>query len=56
MLSSLPIYMMSLFCMWQVISIRLKKIWEDFFYSGGAPWHEPHLISWKSIMGKRKEI
>ena len=54
-LSSMPIYLMSFFCMSKQVRLRLEKIQRDFLWSGGALVQKPHLVRWKTVyLEKRK--
>ena len=43
-LSSMPIYVMSLFCIPRQVRLRLKKVQRDFLCGGGALVQKPHLV------------
>ena len=48
-LSSLPIYLLSLFRMPKLVCSRLEKIHRDFLWGGGNLERKPHLVNWKTV-------
>ncbi|RVW55854.1 putative mitochondrial protein [Vitis vinifera] len=54
-MSSMPIYLMSLFHLPRKVRMRLEKIQRDFLWGGGTLAHKPHLVRWNLIcLEKRK--
>ena len=54
-LSSMPIYLMSLFYLPRKVRLRLEKIQRDFLWGGGALNQKPHLVRWNLVcLEKRK--
>ncbi|RVX19375.1 putative ribonuclease H protein [Vitis vinifera] len=45
-MSSMPIYLMSLFHLPRKVRLRLEKIQRDFLWGGGTLAHKPHLVRW----------
>ena len=55
MLTSLPIYLMSLFRMSRRVCLRLEKIKRDFLWGGGSLESKPCLVKWAIVcLDKRK--
>ena len=55
MLTSLPIYLMSLFRMSRRVCLRLEKIKRDFLWGGGSLESKPWLAKWAIVcLDKRK--
>ena len=54
-LSSMPIYVMSLFCIPRQVRLRLEKIQRDFLCGGGALVQKPHLVRRKIVCSERNE-
>ncbi|KAJ9677520.1 hypothetical protein PVL29_022489 [Vitis rotundifolia] len=48
-LSSLPIYLMSLFIIPRKVCARLEKIQRDFLWGGGTLEKKPHLVNWRVV-------
>ncbi|RVX03347.1 Transposon TX1 uncharacterized 149 kDa protein [Vitis vinifera] len=46
-MSSMPIYLMSLFHLPRKVRLRLEKIQRDFLWGGGTLAHKPHLWNWR---------
>ena len=55
MLSSLPIYFLSLFRMPKLVCSRLEKIQIDFLWGGGNLERKPHLVNWKTVCSKKNK-
>ena len=54
-MSSMPIYLMSLFHLPRKVRLRLEKIQRDFLWGGGTLAHKPHLVRWNLVcLEKRK--
>ena len=54
-MSSMPIYLMSLFHLPRKVRMRLEKIQRDFLWGGGTLAHKPHLVRWYLVcLEKRK--
>ena len=54
-MSSMPIYLMSLFYLPRKVRLRLEKIQRDFLWGGGVLAHKPHLVRWNLVcLEKRK--
>ena len=54
-LSSLPIYCLSLFRMPVSICKRLEKIQREFMWSGGSLKKKIHLVNWKTVCTEKKK-
>ena len=55
MLSSLPIYLMSILQLQRGVGLRLEQIQRDFLWGGGALVQRPQLVRWATIcLDKRK--
>ena len=55
MLSSLPIYLMSILHLPRMVRMRLEQIKRDFLWGGGALEKKPHLVRWSTVcLDKRK--
>ncbi|CBI24109.3 hypothetical protein VitviT2T_017099 [Vitis vinifera] len=55
MLSSLPIYFISLFQMSRRVRLRLEKIYRNFLWGGGMLGNKPQLVKWDIVcLDKRK--
>ena len=54
-LSSLPIYCLSLFRMPVSICNRLEKIQREFLWSGGSLAKKSHLVNWKTVCTTKKK-
>ncbi|RVW45101.1 putative ribonuclease H protein [Vitis vinifera] len=48
-MSSMPIYLMSLFHLPRKVRLRLEKIQRDFLWGGGTLAHKPHLVKWNLV-------
>ena len=55
-LSSIPIYLMSLFVIPRKISFRLEKIQRDFLWRGGSLLKKPYLVKWVVICLGKKDV
>ena len=53
-LSSLPIYLMSLFVIPRKVCTRLEKIQRDFLWGGGAIEKNTHLVNWSAVCADMK--
>ena len=54
-LSSLPIYCLSLFRMPVTICNKLEKIQREFLWSGGSLAKKSHLVNWKTVCTAKKK-
>ena len=55
MLSTIPIYYMSMLCMPRVVGLRFKKIRRDFFWGGGKLEKKPLLVKWSIICSDKRK-
>ena len=55
MLSSLPIYFLSLFRMPILVGSRLEKIQREFLWGGGSLEKIPHLVKWITVCTEKKK-
>ena len=53
-LSSLPIYLLSLFHILRIVHLRLGLIQRNFLWGGGNFEKKPHIVKWATICLDRK--
>ena len=53
-MSSLPIYLMSLFCIPSLVCKKLEKIQRDSLWGGGNLDQKSHLVKWATVCSDKK--
>ena len=54
-LSSLLVYLMSLFRLLRKVKLRLERIQRDFLWGGGSLEKKPHLVKWSTMCFDKKQ-